>query len=110
MFESFTDRSKRIMALANQEAQRFNHDHIGVEHVFLGMIKEGSGIAGNVLKGFGIDLKFSRKRVGEIIKPGPYITTMGKLPQTPRTKKLLEEAFEVAKSRKEDVVVTEHLI
>ena len=56
MYERFTDRARKIMQLANQEAQRFNHEHIGTEHILLGLVKEGSGVAANVLKNLDIDL------------------------------------------------------
>ena len=63
MYERFTDRARKIMQLANQEAQRFQHEYIGTEHILLGLIKEGSGVAANVLKNLDIDLKIGRAHV-----------------------------------------------
>ncbi len=62
MYERFTDRARKVMQLANQEAQRFNHEYIGTEHVLLGLIKEGSGVAANVLKNLDVDLRKIRRR------------------------------------------------
>ena len=57
MYERFTDRARKVMQLANQEAQRFNHEYIGTEHILLGLVKEGSGVAANVLKNLEVDLR-----------------------------------------------------
>src|SRR3954464_11780339 len=90
MYERFTDRARKVMQLANQEAQRFNHEYIGTEHVLLGLVKEGSGVAANVLKNLEIDLRKIRLEVEKIVQSGPDMVTMGKLPQTPRAKKVIE--------------------
>ena len=63
MYERFTDRARKVMQLANQEAQRFNHEYIGTEHVLLGLVKEGSGVAANVLKNLEVDLRKIRLEV-----------------------------------------------
>ena len=84
MFERFTDRARKVMALANQEAQRFNHEYIGTEHILLGLVKEGSGCRRNVLKNLDVDLRKVRLEVEKLVKSGPDMVTMGKLPQTPR--------------------------
>ena len=94
MFERFTDRARKVMALANQEAQRFNHEYIGTEHILLGLVKEGSGVAANVLRNLDIDLKKIRIEVEKIVQSGPNTATVGKLPYTPRAKKVVELAFE----------------
>src|SRR5207249_4908022 len=86
----FTDRARKVMQLANQEAQRFNHEYIGTEHILLGLVKEGSGVAANVLKNLDIDLRKIRLVVEKIVQSGPDMVTMGKLPQTPRAKKVIE--------------------
>ena len=88
MYERFTDRARKVMQLANQEAQRFNHEYIGTEHILLGLVKEGSGVAANVLKNLEVDLRKIRLEVEKIVQSGPDMVTMGKLPQTPRAKKL----------------------
>src|SRR5215471_11977693 len=87
MYERFTDRARKVMQLANQEAQRFNHEYIGTEHILLGLVKEGSGVAASVLKSCGIDLRMIRLEVEKIVWAGPANrVTAGKLPQTPRAR------------------------
>jgi len=110
MFERFTDRARKVMALANQEAQRFNHEYVGTEHLLLGLVKEGSGVAANCLKNMGTDLKKIRIEVEKIVKSGPQMVTMGKLPQTPRAKKVIEFAIEEARMLGHNYVGTEHLL
>ena len=68
MFERFTDRARKVMALANQEAQRFNHEYIGTEHILLGLVKEGSGVGANVLKNLDVDLRKVRLEVEKLVK------------------------------------------
>jgi len=110
MFERFTDRARKVMALANQEAQRFNHEYIGTEHILLGLVKEGSGVAANVLKNMDIDLKKLRLGIEKLVKSGPDMVTMGKLPQTPRAKKVIEHAIEEARALNHNYVGTEHIL
>jgi ATP-dependent Clp protease ATP-binding subunit ClpC len=98
------------MALANQEAQRFNHEYIGTEHILLGLVKEGSGVGANVLKNLDIDLRKVRLEVEKLVKSGPEMVTMGKLPQTPRAKKVIEYAIEEARNLNHNYVGTEHLL
>ena len=110
MFERFTDRARKVMALANQEAQRFNHEYIGTEHILLGLVKEGGGVGANVLKNLDVDLRKVRLEVEKLVKSGPDMVTMGKLPQTPRAKKVIEYAIEEARSLNHNYVGTEHLL
>ena len=110
MFERFTDRARKVMALANQEAQRFNHEYIGTEHILLGLVKEGSGVGANVLKNLDVDLRRVRLEVEKLVKSGPDMVTMGKLPQTPRAKKVIEYAIEEARNLNHNYVGTEHLL
>src|SRR5246500_5745975 len=110
MYERFTDRARKVMQLANQEAQRFNHEYVGTEHVLLGLIKEGSGVAANVLKNLDVDLRKIRNEVEKIVQAGPDMVTMGKLPQTPRAKKVIEYAIEEARNLNHNYVGTEHLL
>ena len=110
MFERLTARARKVMALANQEAQRFNHEYIGTEHILLGLVKEGSGVGANVLKHLEIDLRKVRLEVEKLVKSGPDMVTMGKLPQTPRAKKVIEYAIEEARSLNHNYVGTEHLL
>src|SRR5436190_851664 len=112
MYERFTDRARKVMQLANQEAQRFNHEYIGTEHILLGLVKEGSGVAANVLKNLDIDLRKIRLEVEKIVQTGPgtEMVTMGKLPQTPRAKKVIEYSIEEARNLNHNYVGTEHLL
>ena len=110
MFERFTDRARKVMALANQEAQRFNHEYIGTEHILLGLVKEGSGVGANVLKNLDVDIKKLRLEIEKLVKSGPDMVTMGKLPQTPRAKKVIEYAIEEARSLNHNYVGTEHIL
>src|SRR5450759_1526966 len=91
MFERFTDRARKVMPLANQEAQRFNHEYVGPEHLLL-------------------DLRKIRNEVEKIVQAGPEMVTMGKLPQTPRAKKAIEYAIEEARNLNHNYVGTEHLL
>src|SRR2546423_4139019 len=98
MYERFTDRARKVMQLANQEAQRLNHEYIGTEHILLGLVKEGSGVAANVLKNLDVDL---RKIHLEVEKLGQLISDVGtlrKLSPTPKAKKLIEYAIEEARN------------
>jgi ATP-dependent Clp protease ATP-binding subunit ClpC len=110
MYERFTDRARKVMQLANQEAQRFNHEYIGTEHILLGLVKEGSGVAANVLKNLDVDLRKIRMEVEKIVQAGPDMVTMGKLPHTPRAKKVIEYAIEEARNLNHNYVGTEHLL
>src|SRR5881398_2554878 len=110
MYERFTDRARKVMQLANQEAQRFNHEYIGTEHILLGLVKEGSGVAANVLKNLDIDLRKIRLEVEKIVQSGPDMVTMGKLPQTPRAKKVIEYSIEEARNLNHNYVGTQHLL
>src|SRR6202451_3440086 len=110
MYERFTDRARKVMQLANQEAQRFNHEYIGTEHILLGLVKEGTGVAANVLKNLDIDLRKIRLEVEKIVQAGPDMVTMGKLPKTPRAKKVIEYSIEEARNLNHNYVGTEHLL
>src|SRR6201984_433162 len=110
MYERFTDRARKGMQVANQGAQRFNHANVGTEHGLLGLIKEGSGVAANVLKNLDVDLRKIRNEVEKIVQAGPDMVTMGKLPQTPRAKKVIEYAIEEARNLNHNYVGTEHLL
>jgi ATP-dependent Clp protease ATP-binding subunit ClpA len=98
------------MQLANQEAQRFNHEYIGTEHILLGLVKEGSGVAANVLKNLNIDLRKIRLEVEKIVQSAPEMVPMGKLPHSPGLKRLLEYSIEEARNLHHNYVGTEHLL
>ena len=109
MFERFTDRARKSMAFANQEAQRLNHEYIGTEHILLGLLKEGSGVGANVLKNLGVELEIARLEILKLVKSGDKAVT-GKNPQTPRTKLVIEYAIEEARRLSHNYVGTEHLL
>ncbi|MSR75477.1 MAG: ATP-dependent Clp protease ATP-binding subunit [Planctomycetes bacterium] len=110
MFDRYTDRARKVMGLARQEAQRLNHEYIGTEHVLLGLVQEGSGVAANVLKNLDVDLKRVRQELEKLVKSGVGMTTMGQLPFTPRAKMVLEFALEEASNCGHNYVGTEHLL
>ena len=110
MYERFTDRARKVMQLANQEAQRFNHEYFGTEHILLGLIKEGSGVAAKLFKTLDVDLHMIRLEVEKLIQSGPDVVTMGKLPQTPRAKKVIECSMEEARNLNHNYVGTEHIL
>lgn len=110
MYERFSDRARKVMQLANQEAQALNHEYIGTEHMLLGLIKEGSGVAGVVLKDLKVDANAVAAEIKKLVQPGPEMVTMGKLPQTPRAKKVIELAMEQARILNHNHVGTEHLL
>jgi len=110
MFDRFTERAKKVLAYAKQEAQRFNHDYIGTEHILLGVIKEGSGVAANALENLGIDLDQLRRSIEGQVKLGPDTVEVGNLPYTPRAKKVLQLALDEARSLSHKYIGTEHLL
>ena len=110
MYERFTDRARKVMALANQEAQRFGHEYIGTEHMLLGLIKEGSGVGANVLKNVGVDLVKIRQEVEQLVQPREGDAVVGKLPQTPLAKNVIKHAIEEARSFNHNYVGTEHVL
>src|SRR5688572_7004182 len=112
MYERFTDRSRKVMQLADQEARRFNHEYIGTEHILLGLVAEGSGVAANVLKNLNIDSLKVRSMIEKIVQHGPggdRVVT-GRLPQTPRAKTVIECAITEARGLRHNYVGTEHLL
>ena len=110
MFDRFTDRARKVMNLAKGEAQRLNHEYIGTEHILLGLVQEGSGVAANVLRNMGIDLKRIRAEIEKLVKGSSTMVPMGNLPFTPRAKKVLELALEEASQLGHNYIGTEHLL
>jgi ATP-dependent Clp protease ATP-binding subunit ClpA len=110
MYERFTDRARKVMQLAYQEAARFNHKKIGTEHLLLGLIKEGTGVAANVLMNLGISLARIRHEVEMIVHQESEKAVPGKLPQTPRAKRVIENSVEEARNLEHNYVGTEHLL
>ncbi len=110
MFDRFTERARKVMTYARQEAIRFNHDYVGTEHILLGLVKEGSGVAANVLENLGVDLEKVRLEVEKLVRTGPATATKGDKPYTSRAKKVLELAMEEARNLDHNYVGTEHLL
>ena len=99
------------MQLANQRARRFNHAYLGTEHILLGLCLEGLGVAANVLKNLDIDLKKLCLEIEKDMQAGPeMVVIMGRLPQTPQVKKVIENAMEEARSLGQEYIGTEHLL
>jgi ATP-dependent Clp protease ATP-binding subunit ClpC len=110
MQERFTDRARKVMNYAKEEALRFNHEYIGTEHILLGLVKEGSGVAAQVLHNLDIDIKKIRLEVEKMVQSGPDLKSIGQLPLTPRAKKVLDLATEEAKSLGHNYIGTEHIL
>lgn len=110
MFDRFTERARKIFAMANQEAQRFNHEFVGPEHLLLGLVKEGSGVGANVLRNLSVDLTKVRTTIERLIKPGPDMVSMGRLPLTDTTKKVVETAIAEARGLNNNYVGSEHVL
>ena len=110
MFNRFTERARKVLVLAKEEARRFNHDYIGTEHILLGLIREGEGVASTVLQKLGLSLENIRLEVEKLVQPGPTTQIIGDIPFTPRAKKALELAAEEARSLGHNYIGTEHLL
>ena len=107
---NFTPRSQEALVLARKEADRFNHNYIGTEHLLLGLIKLGQGVAVNVLEKMGLDLETVRSEVEKQVGAGPDTKSVGNIPYTPRVKKVLALAAKEAKALQHSYVGTEHLL
>ena len=109
MYERFTDRARKVMHLADDEARRFGHDSVGPEHILLGLVKEGSGVAANVLKNLGVDLQRGRLEVERLHEAGRE-TFFGEVQQTLPAKRVVEKSAEEARGINHHYVGTEHLL
>jgi ATP-dependent Clp protease ATP-binding subunit ClpA len=107
---NFTPRAQQVLALARKEADRFNHNFVGTEHLLLGLIKLGQGVAVNVLQKLGLDLESVRREVEKQVGTGPDQKMMGNIPYTPRVKKVLALAQKEAKALNHTYVGTEHIL
>ncbi len=107
---NFTPRAQQVLALARKEAERFNHNYVGTEHVLLGLIKLGQGVAVNVLEKMGLQLETVRIEVEKQVGSGPEQSITGQIPYTPRVKKVLSLADKEAKQLNHSYVGTEHLL
>ena len=107
---NFTPRAQQVLALARKEADRFNHNYVGTEHLLLGLIKLGQGVAVNVLQKLGLDLDTVRMQVEQQVGTGPETKMVGNIPYTPRVKKVLALASKEAKALNHSYVGTEHIL
>src|SRR6478609_9508823 len=108
-FEKFTERARKVLSLAQDEAQRFNHNYIGTEHLLLGLVREGDGVAAKVLANLGVELQKVRSAVEFIIGRGDRIV-LGEIGLTPRAKKVIELAVDEARRLNHHYIGTEHLL
>lgn len=108
-FDKFTERARKVLSLAQEEAQRFQHGYIGTEHLLLGLLREGEGVAAKVLSNLGVDLNKVRKGVEHIIGRGDRIV-LGEIGLTPRAKKVIELAIDEARRLNHQYIGTEHLL
>lgn len=110
MFDRFTNRARQVIILARKEADRFNHNYIGTEHILLGLIRLGEGVAVNVLRRMGLDFETVRLEVEKAVGTGPETKMIGEIPLTSRAKKVIEYAVEEAKALHHSYIGTEHLL
>ena len=109
MFERFTDRARRVVVFAQEEARTLNHNYIGTEHILLGLIREGEGVAAHVLGSLNISIEAARKQVAEIVGRAGR-PPAGHIPFTPRAKKVLELSLREALQLGHDYIGTEHIL
>ncbi|MEN8144243.1 MAG: ATP-dependent Clp protease ATP-binding subunit [Gemmatimonadota bacterium] len=107
---NFTDRVRRVLATAREEAIRLQHDYVGTEHILLGLVRQGDGVAAEVLRNLAADFEELLRLVEEQVKPGSSTTPIGELPYTTRAKKVLEYAMAEARELNHSYVGTEHLL
>src|ERR1700757_4649258 len=110
MMNNFTPRAQQVLALAHKEAERFKHNYVGTEHLLLGLIKLGQGVAVNVLQRLGLDLERARMEVEKHVESHPETKMIGDIPYTPRVKKVLALAAKEAKALNHSYVGTEHIL
>ncbi len=108
-FDKFTERARKVLSLAQEEAQRFQHNYIGTEHLLLGLVREGEGVAAKVLLKLGVELQKVREAVEFIIGRGDRIV-LGEIGLTPRAKKVIELAVDEARRMNHHYIGTEHLL
>ena len=110
MFNRFTERARKVILLAKEEAKRFNHDYIGTEHILLGLIREGEGVASAVLQKMGLSFEKIRLEIEKLVQPGPSTVVSGDIPFTPQAKKVIELAMDEARALNHNYIGTEHLL
>ena len=110
MFERFTDRARKVISLARQKAQKYDHDYVGTEHILLGLIKEKHGVGATALRAFDIDMKQLRKDIEKIDESKPHADEIHALHPTPEAKKVIEYALKETRDLHNNFIGTEHLL
>jgi len=110
MFNRFTEKAKKVILLAREEAKRLDHDYLGTEHILLGLIREGEGVGAAALQNLGIDLAQVRIEVEKAVGRGGGTLFIGQIPFTPRAKKVLELAVTEARNLGHNYIGTEHIL
>ena len=110
MLEHFTERAKKVIKLARKEAGRLGHAYIGTEHLLLGLVREGEGVAAIVLQNLGLELDSLRLEIEKMVQSGPATLTLGEIPFAPRAKKVMELAVENAQAMSHSYIGTEHIL
>ncbi|MGB2661069.1 MAG: ATP-dependent Clp protease ATP-binding subunit [Candidatus Omnitrophota bacterium] len=109
-FDRFTERARKVILLAKEEAKRFNHDYIGTEHLLLGLVKEGEGVAAAVLASLGLDFESIRQETERLVQSGSGGIIGGDIPFTPKAKKVIELAMDEARNLGHNYIGTEHIL
>ncbi|MCX6348816.1 MAG: hypothetical protein NTV79_04855, partial [Candidatus Aureabacteria bacterium] len=110
MFDQFTPRARQVIILARKEADRFNHDYIGTEHLLLGLVRLGQGVAVDVLREMGVDFEALRLEVERAVGTGPETKIVGEVPLTPKARRAIELAVQEAKKLQHSYIGTEHIL
>ena len=110
MFGRFTERAQKVLVLAQEEARRFNHSYVGTEHLLLGLVREGDGIAAKVLLSLGVELNAVRQQIEKLIGTGDQPVRVQGVNYTPRAKKVIELAIEEGQGLGHNYIGTEHLL
>ena len=110
MFKRFTERARRIVILSREEAERYSHEYLGTEHLLLGVLKDGGGIAISVLNKMGVDIKTLKEKVEKSLPQSSSSLNIGDIPFTSRAKKVLEVSVEEARSLGHNYIGTEHIL
>jgi len=108
-FDKFTERARKVMQLAQEEAQRLHHNYIGTEHLLLGLLREGEGVAGKVLTRLGVDLERTRQAIEDVVGRGDQLV-LGEIGLTPRAKHVIALAVDEARHLHHSYIGTEHLL
>src|SRR5579859_197507 len=108
-FDRFTERARKVLSLAQEEAQRFQHNYVGTEHLLLGLVREGEGVGAKVLENLGVELNKVRSAVEHIIGRGDRIV-LGEIGLTPRAKKVIELAVDETRRLNHHYIGTEHIL